>query len=203
MQPRVTLVYLHGLDSSGQSHKAGVLRKRLAPVPLLAPDYPAHRPAQAVARLTEVFAGLAGAIFVVGSSMGGFYGQYLARRFSFAHLYLVNPALEPWALMLPYVGTLRTTARGETYAVSSTLGEELRAFGVSNPCDGVPTTLLLNMGDEVIDYRIAAGLYRDCGRVLVYPGGDHAFAHLTEAVEVIRADLAAAAGSAHQPEWAQ
>jgi predicted esterase YcpF (UPF0227 family) len=39
------LAYLHGLNSSGRSHKAGVLRRALAPRPVLAPDYqPTARP---------------------------------------------------------------------------------------------------------------------------------------------------------------
>ena len=38
------LIYLHGLNSSNQSHKAGVLRERLAPSQVLVPSYPAHRP---------------------------------------------------------------------------------------------------------------------------------------------------------------
>lgn len=190
------LLYLHGLNSSSRSHKALVLREALTPVDVIAPDYPAHDPHRAVATLTRIFQDLTGrgpAPLVVGSSMGGFYGQYLARRFPVSHLFLINPALAPWDLFAEYVGTTMTTARGDTYTLGLEQIDASRAYGITTPCDGdddgVPTTLFLDRGDEVIDYRIAERLYRDCGRVLIYPGGDHAFQHLEDAIDVIRETL--------------
>jgi len=186
------LVYLHGLNSSGRSHKVGVLRRALAPRPILAPDYPAHDPDAAVATLVAWFARLPPpplgdpGLILVGSSMGGFYGQYLARRWPVAHLYLVNPALTPWDLFPPYLGETMTTAQGESYVVTAELIAATRPFGISDPCDGVPTSLFLDAGDEVIDPRLAQDIYRDCGDVHLFPGGDHAFAHLDELVASIR-----------------
>lgn len=185
------IVYLHGLNSSGRSHKAGVLRRALAPRPVLAPDYPAHRPAEAVAALFGWFARLPPpgpgdpGLVLVGSSMGGFYGQYLARRLPVAHLYLINPALTPWELFQPYIGQGMTTAQGETYEVTAELIEATRPFGIADPCDGVQTTLFLDAGDEVIDPGVAQRLYRHCGEVRLYPGGDHAFQHMDEAIALI------------------
>jgi len=186
------LIYLHGLNSSAQSHKAGVLRERLAPIRVLAPSYPAHQPDAAVAKLTELFGELIGERppVVVGSSMGGFYGQYLARRFAFAHLFLINPALTPWDLMCQYEGQSQTTAGGETYIIDRDLIESTRKYGIADPCDGVSTTLLIDKGDEVIDYRIAESLYRDCGGLLIFEGGDHSFQHLEEAIGLIREEVA-------------
>lgn len=182
------LIYLHGLNSSSQSYKAGLLRERLAPLPVHSPSYPAHRPDDAVERLRDIFSDLAPSVppLVVGSSMGGFYGQYLARRISFAHLFLINPALTPWALLNDYAGQTQTTAAGETYLVDRALVESTRKFRIDDPCDGTPTTLLLDKGDEVIDYRIAEALYRGCGRLMIFEGGDHGFQHLEEAIAAIR-----------------
>jgi len=192
------LVYLHGLNSSSQSHKAQVLREALAPLPVLAPDYPAHQADAAIAVLTGLFRELteAGAApAVVGSSMGGFYGQYLARRFPVSHLFMINPALTPWDLLPDYAGETMTTARGETYTLTAEGIAHTRAFGIAAPCegddDGVPTTLFLDRNDEVIDYRVAERLYQDCGRLWIYDGGDHAFQHLDEAIGVIRRTLSA------------
>ncbi len=184
----MTLVYLHGLNSSGLSHKAGVLRDRLQPVPVLAPTYPAHRPRAAVAALSAFFAGLPSDAppLVVGSSMGGFYGQYLARRCRFAHLFLINPALTPWDLLAEYLGQTMATAGGEAYTVTPELIGQTQPYGVADPCDGILTTLFLDKGDEVIDYGIAANLYHHCGRLMIFEGGDHAFQHLDEAVAVIK-----------------
>ena len=186
------LVYLHGLNSSGRSNKVGVLRRALAPRPVLAPDYPAHRPAEAVAGLFAWFDRLPAppsgdpGLVLVGSSMGGFYGQYLARRWPVAHLYLINPALTPWDLFPPYIGETMTTAQGESYVIDADLIAATRPFGIADPCDGVPTSLFLDAGDEVIDPRLAQDIYRGCGDVHLFSGGDHAFAHLDELVASIR-----------------
>ena len=189
-RPR-SLIYLHGLNSSGRSHKASVLCERLAPTPVLSPTYPAHRPDAAVAQLSDLLAAIAGAPapLIVGSSMGGFYGQHLARHCPVVHLFLINPALTPWALLAGYQGASMTTADGEPYTLTGDRVEATRRYGIADPCDGVPTTVFLDQGDEVIDARIAARLYRRCGEVLSFPGGDHAFAHLDAAVGVIRARL--------------
>ena len=185
------LVYLHGLNSSARSAKALRLATRLAPFKVCSPDYPAHRPEAAVKRLTHFFNSLdAPRPAVVGSSMGGFYAQYLARRFRFSHLFLINPALTPWVLMQEHLGETQTTAAGERYLITADLAESVRAYAIDAPCDKTPTTVFLDRGDEVIDYRIAERHYRGCARLMVWDGGDHAFQHMEEATEVIRAHLA-------------
>lgn len=188
------LIYIHGLNSSSRSFKANRLRERLAPHAVVAVDYPAHRPADAVAVLDDFFSDLLGQHqgiepAVIGSSMGGFYGQYLARRFRFSHLFMINPALTPWSLFREHVGETMTTADGERYRIGEALIESTRAYGVDHPCDGTPTTLFLERGDEVIDTRIAERIYAGCGRLMVWDGGDHAFQHLDEAIETVREHL--------------
>ena len=184
------LVYLHGLNSSSQSVKASLLRERLGESRVLAIDYPAHRPDEAVSRLSRFFAEL-GEVrpAVIGSSMGGFYGQYLARRFRFSHLYLVNPALTPWTFLTEHQGETMTTADGERYLITQDLCDRTRAYGLADPCDGVPTTVFLDRGDEVIDYRIAERIHANCGRLLIWDGGDHAFKHMDAVIAIIREHL--------------
>lgn len=190
------LVYLHGLNSSSLSYKAGVLRERLAPFPVLAPAYPAHQPDAAISILSTFFEklGPTSRPLVLGSSMGGFYGQYLARRFDFVHLFLINPALTPWNLLPAYLGETMITAAGDSYRVTADLIAQTRRYGIVDPCDGVPTTLFLDQGDEVIDYRIARALYRDCGRVMLFEGGDHSFQHMDDAIDVIGEKVASYEG---------
>jgi predicted esterase YcpF (UPF0227 family) len=183
------ILYLHGLDSSGASAKAQALRAGLAPLPVLTPTYPAHRPAQAVAELSARLETLcaAGPVALAGSSMGGFYGQYLARRFPVRHLYLINPALRPWELLPRFLGP-RQSATGECYELRPEHAGATRPYGVERVDDGVPTTLFLDRGDETIDYRIALNLYAHQGRLLVFDGGSHGFDHLPEAIALLRLD---------------
>jgi predicted esterase YcpF (UPF0227 family) len=185
------LVYLHGLNSSGNSAKATRLREALAPLPVLAPDYPPHRPHEAAAQLTAVLEQVvadSGPPVLVGSSMGGFYGRWLISRVPCAHLFMINPALRPWTQLRDHVGREQVTATGERYVLTPELADETRAYAPARPCADLdaPTTLLLDLGDELIDTRAAAALYRGCARVLAFPGGDHGFQHLDAVLEVIR-----------------
>ncbi len=181
------ILYIHGLNSSGGSAKAAVLRSALAPIEVLAPTYPAHRPVEAVEQLTRYLETLpTERLVVVGSSMGGFYGQYLARRFRFGHLVMINPALRPWTLLPDHLGPQFNPVTGEHYELTAATVEALRGFGVDTVADGVPTTLFLDRGDEVIDYRTAEAIYAGVGELHIFGGGSHAFDHMSDAVVRIR-----------------
>ncbi len=187
------ILYLHGLNSSGASEKATRLRAALAPIEVLSPSYPAHQPQAAIEHLggwlsaLRRMRGTTGPCLWVGSSMGGFYGRYLARAFPVDHLVLINPALRPWELFAPFRGERMLTASGLPYEVGDALVEGSRPFGVAAEDESSPpTTLFMDQGDELIDWRIAAEVYRGRGRLYLFPGGDHAFAHLEEAVPIIR-----------------
>lgn len=82
-----------------------------------------------------------------------------------------------------------TTQDGERYLITQALCDNTRAYALADPCDGRPTTVFLDRGDEVINYRIAERVYADCGRLLIWDGGNHAFAHLETAIEMIRDQL--------------
>ncbi len=186
------LVYLHGLNSAGTSHKAAILRERLVPIPLACPTYPAHRPARAVRHLSSELgkwaveaARLEQPLVLVGSSMGGFYGQYLARRFPVDHLVMINPALRPWELLQQAVGWQYNQALEEHYYLTAEMVAETRHYAVDQVADGLPTSLLLDKGDQLIDWRIAAACYHASGALYCFEGGSHAFEHLDEAVEIL------------------
>ncbi|WP_058554262.1 YqiA/YcfP family alpha/beta fold hydrolase [Thiohalocapsa sp. ML1] len=186
------IVYLHGLNSSSLSAKATRLRELLAPRPVLAPDYAPHRPDDAVAELTamlEQVAAANGPPVLVGSSMGGFYGRWLITRVPCAHLFMINPALRPWLDLRDFIGSEQQTAAGERYVLTRERIDQTRAYTPARPCAQLlaPTTLLVDLGDELIDQRASVALYRGCARVVAFPGGDHAFQHLDPALPLIRA----------------
>jgi len=185
------ILYLHGLNSGGTSGKAATLRRALAPIPVTSPTYPGHLPMQAVYDLQRYISELEQEhpqFMIVGSSMGGFYGQYLARRFreNIARLVMINPALRPWELLPDLIGEQHNEATGERYLLTAEDVEQTRQFGFADVDDGIPTTLLLDKGDEAIDYRIAEGMYRNCGELFIFEGGNHRFQHMDEAIEIIR-----------------
>jgi len=190
------IIYLHGFNSGGQSQKAAWLRAQLAPVPVFAPDYPAHRANEALRVLRKFIRRLrrenphSRKLMLIGSSLGGFWAQRLAPEFG-ACMVLINPSMRPDETLARHTGRHRNEATGGETVLTAQDVLALKAHRVE-PCNPkVPTLLLLDADDEVLDYRLAEAALRGCGKIIVYPGGSHRFEHLSEALPEIRALYAA------------
>ena len=169
------IVYLHGFNSSAQSHKAQVLGRYLAEHGLGAsyacPDLPPH-PAEAIRRI-EAFRD---ACFV-GSSLGGFYATYMAEKHG-ARAVLINPAIDPHIGLRAYLGTQKNLHTGEPYQLTEAY---LQAWKDQYMPRITPSRylLLVETGDEVLDYRRAVERYAGAQQVVV-TGGDHSLQSFSE-----------------------
>ena len=186
------IVYLHGLNSAGSSGKAAYIRQSLPHIEVFSPTYPAHSAALAVSSLTRELETLFAARgeseaprILVGSSMGGFYGAWLADRLGFHHLVMINPALQPWRLLKQVVGWQFNEALDEGYFLSSRMVAATSEFATDPQSLKLPVTILLDRGDELIDYRIAESLYAGSAEIVCFEGGSHGFEHMDEAVRLI------------------
>jgi len=186
------IIYLHGFNSGGNAHKATWLRQHCAPIVLFSPTYEPHRPHEAARDLRKFIARLRREnpqdpkLMLVGSSLGGFWAQFLAPEFG-ASLVLINPSVRPDETLARHTGRYPNLATGGETVLTDADVAALRDYRVE-PCNPrVPTLLLLDEADEVLDSRIAAAAFRGCGRTLVYPGGSHRFEHLPEALPEILA----------------
>lgn len=177
--------YLHGFNSSGASAKGRYFAKALAPAVVHTPSYPPD-PDAAVQHLSQQLSGLLGiGPVLIGSSLGGYYAQYLAHRWQLP-MVLINPALTPQQTLSPYLGWQTNYYTGERYYFGEAQLEALVSYAVPKPCQApVPALVLLDADDELIDYQVAASRYAGCGEVIVFPGGNHQFSHLAEAATAI------------------
>jgi len=186
-----TFIYLHGFNSSGASAKGRFFSHALAPAKVYTPSLPPD-PDAAMARLRALVedrlaqqTANAGP-YLIGSSLGGYYAQYLARVYALPAI-LINPALQPLITLAPFLGWQTNYYTGEHYHFGRAELDKLAAYAIEQPCvDPVATLLLLDDGDELIDHRNARDVYSACARVIVYPDGDHSFQHLSEALIAIR-----------------
>lgn len=185
------LVYLHGFNSGSTSAKATWLREHLPDLTVLSPSYPAHIAVEAPKVLREFIAQARAErpdekkLLLVGSSMGGFWSRYLAPELG-AGMVLINPAMHPEKDLLDVVGPQKNLATGEEYELTREQVMALGKYQVPKCSPEVPTLVLLDEADELLDYREAQAYYRACGKVIVYPGGSHQFDHLPEALSEIR-----------------
>ena len=179
------IFYLHGFNSSPHSHKAQVLGRYLAERGL-ATRYacPALPPlGSAAIRLVERNLP-EGPVCFVGSSLGGFYATYLAEKHR-AKAVLINPAIEPHAGLRAYLGPQRNLHTGEPYELTEAHLCDWEGLVVPR-ITPARYLLLVETGDEVLDYRQAVRRYAGCEQIVV-SGGDHSLQsfpqHLARIVE--------------------
>jgi uncharacterized protein len=175
------LVYLHGFNSSPQSHKAQVLQRYLQERGL-ATEYacPALPPLarDALAAVEALMREHAGKPFCfVGSSLGGYYATCLAEKHA-ARAVLVNPAISPHVGLRAYLGPQRNLHTGEPYELTEA---HLRDWERLEPARITPERylVLLETGDELLDYRRALERYAGA-ETLVIEGGDHSLVSFPE-----------------------
>jgi predicted esterase YcpF (UPF0227 family) len=169
------IVYLHGFNSSPQSHKAQLLARHMEARGLRA-EYacPVLPPlaSDAIGEIEKLIKPGAGVCFV-GSSLGGFYATYLAEKHA-ARAVLINPAIDPHVGLRGYLGRQQNQHTGEAYELTEAhlRGWQQLYIGRITP---ERYLLLVETGDEVLDYRRALVRYAGAERVVIQ-GGDHSLA---------------------------
>ena len=180
------IIYLHGFNSSPQSGKAQSLKRHLDErgkgAEFVCPQLP-HRPGLAVAIVeAEMAQRPREKITLVGSSLGGFYATWLAEKHN-VRAVLINPAIDPHLGLRAYLGPQRAFSGGEHYELTE---EHLREWKELFVIKVHPERylLLVETGDEVLDYRAAVRKYKGA-KQLVVQGGDHSFASFPEQMPLI------------------
>ena len=171
------IVYLHGFNSSPQSHKAQYLKRYLEARgkgdEFSCPQLP-HLPDLAVKLIEARLKRLKGRkITLVGSSLGGFYATWFAEMRNLRAV-LINPAIDPHVGLRAFLGPQQDCHGGKSYELAE---EHLRQWEKLFLTQVHPERYLLlaETGDEVLDYRVAVAKYRGA-RQIVVQGGDHTLA---------------------------
>jgi predicted esterase YcpF (UPF0227 family) len=182
------IVYLHGFNSSPLSHKAQVMQRFMAERGLAhefaCPALPplAGDAMKAIASLVSRDA------CFIGSSLGGFYATHLAEKHGLKAV-LINPAIDPHIGLRAYLGPQKNLHTGEPYELTEAHLREWEALYVPR-VSAQRYLLIVETGDEVLDYRRAVARYAGAQQ-LVIPGGDHSLQsfpqHLARILEFSRA----------------
>ena len=168
------IVYLHGFNSSPQSHKAQVFGRYMAKRGLAGQYVCPALPPRADAAIGIVRRLVEGQdpqrICYIGSSLGGFYATHMVERRG-GKAVLINPAIDPHIGLRAYLGPQKNLYSGEAYELEEAHLEQWRALHVPK-VSPERYLLLVETGDEVLDYRRAVERYAGAQQVVV-PGGDH------------------------------
>ena len=106
----------------------------------------------------------------VGSSLGGFYATYMAEKHG-ARAVLINPAIDPHVGLRAYLGSQKNLHTGEPYELTEAYLKAWQDLYVQRVTPS-RYLLLVETGDEVLDYRRAIERYAGAQQVVI-PGGDH------------------------------
>ena len=166
------IVYLHGFNSSPQSHKAQVMQRHMAErglggefaCPALPPEAD-----ESLRIIRKVVQGKKG-ICYVGSSLGGFYATHLVECDG-GRAVLINPAIDPHVGLRAYLGPQKNLYSGAAYELTEAHLEQWRRLWVPR-LTPERYLLVVETGDEVLDYRRAVERYAGAEQVVVQ-GGDH------------------------------
>jgi predicted esterase YcpF (UPF0227 family) len=172
------LVYLHGFNSSPASGKARQLAEHMAAIGRAA-DYtcPAlpNSPREAIAHVeAELARRRPESVTLIGSSLGGFYATHLAEKHGWKAV-LVNPAVHAHKLLRSALGPQTNWHTGETWELTEAHLAELAELDVGEITLPKRYLLLVQTGDEVLDYRDAVAYYAGATQI-IEDGGDHGFA---------------------------
>ena len=171
------LLYLHGFNSSPQSKKAietGRWIKLNAPhIKFCCPQLSPYA-FEVMQKLKSIIEGhLPQPIYLVGSSMGGFFATCLAEQYNLPAV-LINPAVNPGSGLHSWLGENRNFVTGEHWVFKPEHIEEYVKLNPKKIERKQNYKLLLKTGDEVLDYRQAQQHYSGCC-IVTEAGGDHSF----------------------------
>ena len=170
-----SILYLHGFASSPDSWKARTLAKALDArgqgyrllCPTLSPV-----PEEAIAHAEAIIESRVGPLTIVGSSLGGYYATWLAEKHMLRAV-LINPAVLAPISLQKYLGPQTNLHTGAPFEFTEEHIAQLRALEAPEITPG-RYFLMVETGDEVLDYRDAVKRYAGC-RQAVVEGGDHSF----------------------------
>jgi predicted esterase YcpF (UPF0227 family) len=182
-----TVIYLHGFRSSPLSDKAQRLAERATERGrvCLCPQLPVSGK-EAIALVSPLIEASSAPVTLVGSSLGGCYATWLGERYpaKVAALVLVNPAIVGKLKLERYLGTQTHFHSGETFEFTEQHIAELRALDVPQQAHPERTWLLLEKGDQTLNYRDALARY-PLAKQTVLEDGNHSFSRWADYLDAV------------------
>jgi predicted esterase YcpF (UPF0227 family) len=181
------ILYLHGFRSSPQSFKARLLSERMHAMDLsdqyCCPQLPASPKAAIELALTLIQDVPVADLTLIGSSLGGFYANWLAEKIG-CRACLLNPAVQPPRDLEKYVGVTTAYHSNEVFEFKSEYIDELKALIVDKITMPERYYLIAATGDEVLDWREMSEHYVGA-RQCVIQGSDHGITEFEQYVDEV------------------
>jgi predicted esterase YcpF (UPF0227 family) len=191
---RTLLVYLHGFRSSPNSTKAVMTGEAVRALSNAEDSYEWYCP-QLLASPKEsmdmvikhIDQSKSDRIVIIGSSLGGFYTNYLAEKYQCKGVAL-NPAVYAARELEPHVGMMTAYDSEEPFDFKAEYIDELRALQIKQISHPDRYFLIAAKGDELLDWKEMSAFYPGA-KQLILEGSDHGIAdystHLPAVIKFI------------------
>lgn len=189
----MNIIYLHGFKSSALSIKGQQLKQYFEghnEVKVHLPDLNMP-PKNVIHDLTKLIQSLSNAV-LVGSSLGGFYATQLAEKCDVPAV-LINPAMRPWQLFRDLFEESLPLSVTKNWTLDEAQLQDLEQIAVASVQDASRVLVLLQQGDEVLDYREAARYYSqkpNQALMITDANGNHAMSDFAEKIPLVYQFLA-------------
>lgn len=185
------ILYIHGFNSSPLSNKAEQTKAYFAkyyPKVIFHCPQVATTPIEAIKQLEAIIEQSPNESWsLMGSSLGGYFSNYLSEKYNISAV-LINPAVKPYQLLSDYIGEQINPYTEDVYFVTEQHMHQLEAIEQNAPSKESERKnnylVMVQTGDEVLDYQQAATKYQHC-QLIVEQGGDHSFINYEQQLPAI------------------
>jgi predicted esterase YcpF (UPF0227 family) len=170
------IIYVHGFGSSGFGGKAKLF-KEYFDEELITPSL-SYVPALAINTLEQIIEMLLfkeEEVYLVGSSLGGYYAIYLANKYNLKAV-LINPAVNPY-VTLDRLGIARNYYDSSSFEVTSSHLDTLKNLNIETITNQEKFMVLIQTDDEVLDYNEAVEKLPNSD-LNIEEGGNHSFENI-------------------------
>ena len=179
------IVYLHGFRSSPRSSKAvltGEAVKALSSKDItfewFCPQLLAS-PKMSIEMVTRhIDESNVDRLVIIGSSLGGFYANYLAEKYA-CKAVVLNPAVRAARELAPHVGMLTAYDSDEPFDFRPEYIAELKGLQIEKISSPSRYFLIAAKGDELLDWHEMVEFYSGANQ-LVLEGSDHGISEYRE-----------------------
>jgi len=181
-----TILYFHGFASSSNSNKAKILKKYISKnyknAEIIIPDID-NNFKLAVNQIHDLIDNAKHPIVFIGSSLGGYYASYFSSKFKTKSV-LINPAIPPLKDFEMYLGENENYSTGEKFIITPEDIRYIRKMSHKKYSNAENTYVLLESGDEVLNYKETTKYFSGSYLDIIY-GGSHSYESLDEKLKNI------------------
>ena len=180
-----TILYFHGFASSSESSKAQIIKKYISSnykdikiyTPNLSNDFK-----EAVEQIENLVKQNKNIAFM-GCSLGGYYALYFSQLHR-SKAILINPAIPPLKDFEMYLGENENYSTGEKFIITPEDIRYIRKMSYKKYSNAENTYVLLESGDEVLNFKETAKYFSGSYLDIIY-GGSHSYESLDEKLKNI------------------